>query len=171
MEIVYKEFENLTKKLQYQVAQATEDYTFGRTEEIPQMLPTTKEEVFAKYLGYIAFSGDNFAGYIAAIKPVVWRGREMTEVGSLWVPSGFRSQGIAHNLVGLISGKLTEASILPYAFCNRLSLPIFESSGYKPAKDANFPPEAHAACQTCPTKPRQGCCDEKMIYIGGYYED
>jgi hypothetical protein len=141
-------------------------YTQGELHETPQMLPVSKQEIFAKFAGAIAFIDDTFCGYIAAAQPLTHGGLVMSEVGSLWVPFKDRGQGIAHQLVTYISQSMHKEGTIPYAFCNPLSLGIFKSSGYAEAVAEAIPIQAFGLCASCPMKPKVGCCDTTLLYSG-----
>lgn len=148
------------------VANLVAAYTQGNLDESPQMLPVTKEEVFAKFAGAVAYAGEAFGGYVAAAQPLSHAGSEMTEVGSLWVPFSQRGQGVAHRLVQYLSQHLYGQGKIPYAFCNPLSIGVFLNSGYTEAGVADIPALAFTLCAYCPKKPVTGCCDTTVVYRG-----
>lgn len=164
-------FEDLTERNQKEIATYIAEYTNGNLDEVPQMLPVTSDDVYAKHLGFVTLATtesaeDTFAGYVGASCPQEWQGQQMCEVGTLWVPQNFRKQGIAHGLVSAISQALVVQQKLPFAFCNPKSKPVFMQVGYVEAEVADLPPSAFGECAKCPVRPTNGCCDELFIYGG-----
>ncbi|HSX33598.1 MAG TPA: GNAT family N-acetyltransferase [Candidatus Saccharimonadales bacterium] len=161
-------FTSLPEATQEQVARLLAAYTNGQLGELPQMLPVSAADIYAKHAGFTALHGPSSAlvGYVGALPPALWNGQPMCEVGSLWVSPSFRKQGIAHAAVRTITAHLLAAHELPYAFCNPLSEPIFEQSGYREASSADVPSSALSACSTCPLQPAHGCCDKILVYGG-----
>lgn len=167
MSLIIDKFDSLDSSSQQEIAGLISSYTTGGMGEKPQMLAVSPVAILEKHIGFVALQEGNFAGFVGAKKPEDWNGNLMSEVGSLWVPEGFRERGIAHKLVEVISNELTELGKLPYAFCNPLSLPIFSSLGYKPAIAKEMPAHVYDACVDCPMKPSRGCCDTALIFKGG----
>lgn len=167
MNIEIVKFNDVGEGFQHSIANQTSLYTSGFTEEKPQMLAISPEDIFKKYMGYVAVSGDEFCGYIGSSLPQRWNNSSMSEVGTLWVPKAHRNQGLAHELVKKISGSLVEEKVSPYAFCNSLSESIFLDSGFQETTSNNIPPSAFDLCAFCPKKENDGCCDKMVIYQGG----
>jgi len=167
-EYSYHFFNDMPGVFQNMVSQFVSDYTNGKCGEIPQMLPVTKEEVFAKYLGLVVFKKDGgFAGYVGAKDPEEHMGQQMSEVGTLWVPERYQKQGLGTNLVVITSELLTLAGITPYAFCNQYSSGIFSKNGYVEAKPEMVKPSVYDDCINCPLFEIKGkCCDTLYIYEG-----
>lgn len=163
-------WDDLPTKDQVYVADLVASYTQGEMGEKPQMLPVTAQEVQDKFMAVIATSEGVFAGYAAAAQPASHVGQEMSEVGSLWVPSEYRGQGIAHKLVQQVSEKVQQRSVVPFAFCNPLSVNVFLNSGYAEAAPEEIPVEAFSLCASCPMKPVAGCCDTTVVYKGDHNE-
>lgn len=157
---------NIEFELQYKIAKQIENYTNGKTGEQPQMLPVSCEEIFNKYLGLVAIKEKEFAGYISSNNPIEWKGNLMAEVGTLWVPKEHSKQGIGHALVEKCTESLNGLDILPFAFCNNKSLPIFKDKDYKEDSEVSIPESAYSLCLSCPTKPKTGCCDTVVVWEG-----
>lgn len=166
MNLEIKNFNSIEIDKQYEIATNIEDYTNGKTNEQPQMLPVTTEEVFKKYLGFVAFKENDFAGYISSNIPEEWNGNKMSEVGSLWVPYKHAKQGIAHFLVENCTKELDDLGIVPFAFCNSLSLNIFKDNNYKESLEECIPESTFNLCIKCPVKPDNGCCDTVVVWDG-----
>lgn len=164
MSIEIYSWDDLPDDSKENVANLVSSYTQRELGEKPQMLPITPQEVFAKFTGATAMTGRVFAGYIAASKPIAHAGSKMSEIGSLWVPKGFRGQGIAHKLVKHISTNVSKKSVTPFSFCNPLSLGVFLDSDYRQAAQEEIPAESFGLCANCPAKPGTGCCDTTVIY-------
>ncbi|HEY4963169.1 MAG TPA: GNAT family N-acetyltransferase [Candidatus Saccharimonadales bacterium] len=169
MSLEFNNFDDLDGELKSKVAEWVSEYTQGKMDETPQMLPIAEEDVYKKHLGVAAFIDEEFSGYIAAIDPESHNGNLMSEVGSLCVPKEFRNMGIGGKLIHVITGHLVSAQIHPYAFTNPLSTPLFMVEDYLKAESALIPPSALRACLSCPMKPEcDGCCDNILIYGGGH---
>jgi predicted GNAT family acetyltransferase len=161
---------SLPEHSQYTIANLVALYTQGELGEKPQMLPLTTEDVWGKFTGAVAMTGEEFMGYVAAAKPTTHLGYKMSEVGSLWVPSEHRGQGVAHELVQKVSQDVQAKSVTPFAFCNPLSLGVFLGSNYVEAKAEEIPPDSFGLCSGCPMQPKSGCCDTTVLYKGGCHE-
>lgn len=159
-------FSKLQVLKKMEVAQLLSDYTNGKLGEIPQMLPVSVSDIRSKHVGIVALQSGNTVGYVGAITPESWQGKPMAEVGSLMVLPAFRKQGVAHTLVAAISKELVKSGVVPYAFCNPASKPIFEQTGYALAATAAVPASAFSACGKCPMQPANGCCDQVLVYGG-----
>lgn len=160
----------LAEGKQEKVLSSIEDYTSGKTEEKPQMLPVTRVELLAKKVVLIALKGEGevFSGVVAADDEIKHRGVSKCEVGTLWVPEAHRGEGVAHELVSAITTLLAKVSIDPYVFCNSKSLKVFQDNKYEVAKQEQIPQEAFALCALCPSCPTSGgCCDTQLIYSRG----
>lgn len=170
MEFEIKLFSLLEPVQQQSVAQWVSDFTNGLLGELPQMLPVSVEDIYAKYIGFAAFYNDDPIGYIGATDPVPWRYAEMSEVGSLVVDRQYRGHGTGGKLIKRISTELTIKEKLPYAFTNPKSHPIFKLSAYAAACFLEIPDLAFDACSECPSKKNLAaneiCCDVLMIYKG-----
>lgn len=181
MSVKIVDFKDLQPQSQLIVAERVSDYTKVKLGEKPQMLPVEPGEVEAKFCGAVALTEvmEKFCGtvvlaledrvlcgYIGAAPIEVHGTQEMTEVGTLWVPTKYRRQRIAHSLVAAVTKKVLFRGVLPYAFCNKLSLPIFTDSGYLESEPEKIPTGAFSACQRCPAKPENGCCDTIVLYPG-----
>ncbi len=152
---------------QEEFAEQISDYTQGKLDGSPQMLPVSPLDIHQKYVGVVALEGDIFAGYIAAIQPEDHNGQLMSEVGTLWVPTEHRNKGIAHRLVGSITKSLMAIDTQPYALCNPLSEGIFKGTDYVEGTAGDIPPSAISLCGNCPAKPvGGGCCDKILLYKG-----
>ncbi|MCA9347848.1 hypothetical protein KC867_00385 [Candidatus Saccharibacteria bacterium] len=160
-------WEDLPANNQESIANLVSSYTQGQLGEQPQMLPVTTKEVCAKFSGAVAMACGTFSGYVAAAQPIAHAGSTMSEIGSLWVPLNYRGQGIAQKLVGHISSDVSNKDVVPFAFCNQLSLGVFLVSGYTHAKPEEIPVESFSFCSNCPAKPEAGCCDTTLVYKGG----
>ena len=160
-------FTTLDALTQQYVAGQVSDFTNGRLGEQPQMLPVTPEDIISRHCGVVAMSENIFCGYIGAESPDSYKGNNMSEVGTLWVPDSFRHQKIASRLVKAATEEVASKGSVPYAFCNPLSLTVFTRSGYDPAEAAEIPAVAFNACKDCPVKPMSGCCDTTVVYKGG----
>ena len=141
--------------------------TQGVSGEKPQMLPLAVEEVVNQRLAVVALSGEKFAGQVAAKHPITHQGDDMTEVGSLVVSPQFRRMKIASHLTAAMSWHLTLQGEVPYAFCNGLSLPIFQRAHYELATGSEIPPQAFGLCAKCSSRPDQGCCDTTVVFRPG----
>ena len=119
------------------------------------MLLLTRSDIFSHEWHVGDFTDEGFqVGYVAVTFPSIG------EVGALIVSKDHRGQGIGHHLVRFVSEKALEEGIQPIAFCNPLSTPLFESSGYEPMKKDCIPSEALELCAGCNNKPDDGgCCD------------
>lgn len=108
------------------------------------LAPASAEEIMASELALVGFVEDSFAGYIRAKTRIDDLGRDKVfrQVGSLFVPSQHRSQGVAHALVSNITDLVTDQQQIPYAFCGPNSLPRFEKIGYRIALPGELPSEA-----------------------------
>lgn len=162
LEIV--KFNILPQSNQLEVATLVSDFTNGRMGEQPAMLPMKAEDIFAKHTGSVAMRDGVFAGYVGALHPETHQGQPMSEIGSLWIPKGHRRHGIAHELVGDIRDDLVGEGIRPFAFCNDLSLKIFQQSGFVTQAIEAIPDSALSLCATCPLKPAAGCCDTVVVW-------
>jgi N-acetylglutamate synthase-like GNAT family acetyltransferase len=162
---IYK-FSELAQDQQYFVASYVSAFTNAKLGETPQMLKVSEVDILNKYAAYVAFNESVFSGYVGATEPLQHNDGMMVEVGNLIVLPEFRRQGIAHKLVEAMTSKLAKAGELPYAFCNSLSLPIFESAGYINVTSEAIPPAAFCLCNSCRKKPASGCCDSMLIFTG-----
>lgn len=170
MHVELYNWEELCVEKQTEVAAVVSAYTQGELGEKPQMLPVTRQDVTEKFAGVIAMAEGVFSGYVAATTPVKHMNGEMSEVGSLWVPKTYRGQGVARALVGHISEVIWQKGVVPYAFCNPLSIGVFKSSGYEQSGPEAIPVEAFRLCMGCPKQPDEGCCDRTVVYTGGCNE-
>jgi hypothetical protein len=167
MSVEYYFFNSLLVPKQEEVADMVSAYTTGQLGEKPQMLPVKPAEIWKKHVGVVALEDEVFMGYIGATEPQQHNGLMMPEVGSLWVPKQHRNKGVAHGLISVVSRSLRELQNTPYAFCNPLSKPIFERSGYIEAAADSVPSSAFSACGPCPMKlDLGGCCDEVLVFVG-----
>jgi len=149
---------------QLAIAQLIEDYTHGKLDETPQMLPVTVAEVMSKHIALRAKVNNTFAGFIGAISPVARHNQPMSEIGTLWVPKTFRGNGIAFNLIKAAQAELAQQGITSFAFGNPGSEPIFKAAGFSIALCSELPTNVFEACANCPAKPLTGCCDQPLIY-------
>jgi hypothetical protein len=121
-------------------------------------------------LGLIAQINSKFSGCIGAVATDTHDGAAMAEVGTLWVPPESRRNKIASNIADLLVSHITrevvDTGVAPYAFCNKLSLPVFKGAGYNIKTARDVPPSALSACDHCPAKPATGCCDTIVVYEG-----
>ena len=166
MNIELYNWEELNPSNQIEIAALVSSYTNGDLYENPQMLPVSTQEIFAKHMGVVAMTGNVFTGYVSSTIPMTHEGKDMSEVGSLWVPAAHQRQGIAHKLVETISLAIYRADVIPYAFCNPSSKPVFLDSKFSDASYETIPPKAFVLCANCPKKPLNGCCDSTVIYNG-----
>lgn len=164
MNVETVKFTTLDAWTQLYVANQVSDFTNGRSNEQPQMLPVAPEDIISRHCGVVAMSESTFCGYIGAEPPDFYNGDNMSEVGTLWVPDDFRRQNIAGRLVEAATEEVVSEGSVPYAFCNSLSLPVFIRSGYDPVEAEEIPAAAFNACKDCPAKPMSGCCDTVAIY-------
>ncbi|MCX6728118.1 MAG: GNAT family N-acetyltransferase [Candidatus Saccharibacteria bacterium] len=166
MEYEIKKFSDLEYAMQNDVANKVAAYTNGELGEIPQMLPVQPEDVFKKFVGFVALHETTFAGFVGSADPIEWAGLLMPEVGSLWVPKEFRNHGVANSLVRTISDYLLGEGLQPFAFVNPKSNSIFNRNGYLDAVNGEIPDSAFGLCKGCKHKPANGCCDRVVIYTG-----
>lgn len=171
MNIAIENLQTFSHETQAKTAELIAQYTSGNTGEALQMLPVSTKDVFAKYACYVAHnvSGEDpeFAGFIGALEPEAYMDKQLSEVGTLYVPKDFRKLGIATRLVVAITSDLEEKGITPFAFANPGSLPIFEASGYSLAMPDQLPSSVFLPCQSCPKLPiNGGCCDVQLIKTG-----
>lgn len=155
-------FRTLPAGVQDEFAKKISNYTNGLEGEQPQMLPVEPEDIHTK-MGLVALRDREFAGYIGALDPIEHHGSWMSEVGTLWVPEGYRGQKIATILSLGMSLLLENDGVTPYVFCNPLSQGVFAGIGYVQAAGSEVPTVALEACATCPSKPASGCCDTILI--------
>lgn len=111
----------------------------------PDVVPLSPRDVFRKQIGVVAFDGGRFAGYAGALEPEEHNGFLMTKVGSLMVPVVYRGQGIAGELVHMVSDATVERGQLPYAFCNEASFGAFGQNGYEHVSVDHLPTRALGA--------------------------
>lgn len=168
MKITIEQFGSLETDTQIQIAETVAFYTQGGASEELQMLPVDSNKVLNKYLSYVALdvteSEPAFAGFIAAAQPKEHKDRKLSEVGTLYVPSEYRKQGIATSLLQTITKALELQTITPFAFVNPTSRPIFTSEGYVPANTDQLFKGVFSPCQSCPKLPiNGGCCDKQVI--------
>ncbi len=167
------DFHELSDEEKLWVAQVVSNYTKGLEEKGLQMLPQEPEDILAKHKAYVEMGHKlNYQdcthtkmvlGFIAATSPEAHNGQDHSEVGTLYVAKKWRRQGMAEHLTGIVTGALVQDGTVPFAFVNPLSMPIFVSDGYVPAKLSQLPPSVFDACATCPKKPVEGCCDVQLI--------
>ncbi len=130
-----------------------------------QMLHLTPEKIAAQTDRFVALNlGGKAVGYCAQ---TAWYPNRRVEVGSLIVDEGHRKQGIARQLVEIVTLAVLREDLQPIAFCNPESEGVYESLGYKPLPICNIPPQALELCAKCRKKPAGGgCCDKAYIYKG-----
>lgn len=166
MKVEIVDFGEIQQSQQEMVACLVSKYTHGEAGESPQMLPVSAEDIYRKQFGLLALTGEIFCGYIGATKPTNHNGIQMPEVGTLWVPRKYRGNEIAQLLVKKATRQAVDSNMKPYAFCNQLSLGIFEKSGYQIKNTEDVPASALSECAKCPVKPASGCCDTIVVYEG-----
>ena len=166
MNVEIVDFRGLSEIEQRRVADLVSDYTHGKSGESPQMLPVQSGDILEKEFGAVALLGQHFSGYIGAATPEKHKKIAMSEIGTLWVPRVNRGKNTAHLLVDHMTSEVARVGIKPYAFCNPLSLHIFEELMYSPKASGDVPASALSACHYCTAKPATGCCDTIVVYEG-----
>jgi N-acetylglutamate synthase-like GNAT family acetyltransferase len=166
MDFEIVKFSELEIAMQNDVALNVAAYTNGQLGEIPQMLPVQPEDVFNKYVGFVALQDKSFIGFVGSAEPIEWAGMLMPEVGTLLVQKEYRMHGVANSLVRVISDYLLGEGLQPFAFCNSKSNSIFRRNGYLDAVNGEIPDSAFGLCTGCKNKPATGCCDRVVIYTG-----
>lgn len=168
MKLTITHFGLLQPSEQTSTAETVAQYTQGGADEELQMLPVTVQDIFAKYVCYVAQDTEaeqpQFAGFIAATQPEIHGNNSMSEVGTMYIAPQYRKQGIATLLLHAITTDLEGQDITPFAFVNPNSKPIFTNTGYTKADTLQLPSSVFIPCQSCPMLPiTGGCCDEQVI--------
>ncbi len=177
-DVEFMEFGGLSSEVQEKVA----DWLHDRTRRVPNMLTVKPEDVFSKFIGCVALKGagdeakTEIVGYVGAMESEVHEGQEMSEVGSLYIEGSYRKHMVKHGgellrisrvLVSMATCKLKEKDIVPYAFCNPASEPIFKITGYEPKDLSKVPSSAKVLCETsCELFDKchpDRCCDTIMV--------
>lgn len=185
-DITFIDFKDMSDDQQAVVA----TWLHERTEKVTNMLTVAAEDVAQKHLGIVALrhlkdEEWEIAGYVGAMEPEKRDGKQMSEVGSLYVEAPYRkhevlvdtttAEGkqdkelmrISKALCYYATVALEAKGVQPYAFCNEGSLRIFEELGYKKGTLSDVPRAAGILCKTSCRQykdchPDQ-CCDEIMI--------
>lgn len=185
-DITFIDFKDMSEDQQSIVA----TWLHERTEEVTNMLTVAAEDVAQKHLGIVALrhlkdEEWEIAGYVGAMEPEERDGKQMSEVGSLYVEASYRKHEV---LVGTTTpeGKqdrelmriskalchyatvaLEAKGIQPYAFCNEGSCSIFEALGYEERGLGDVPQAAGVLCKkSCDFYDKchpDKCCDKIMV--------
>lgn len=162
-------FNQLPATRRFEMAKSISDYSKGLGGEDLQMLPVEPEDVYAKYVGSVAISKKEFAGYCGASLPEVAYGKTFSEVGTLFVVKKYRKSGLGLMLAESITKELINDDIEPYVFANSSSIGIFKKLGYMATPGHRLPPGIFEPCAKCPKNPvNKGCCDTVLAKEGPY---
>lgn len=144
-EIEIKSLESLRPAEQAEVVSHVVAYTSGKMGEQPQMLAVSEDNLRTKEV-LVGYSAGKFAGVIATAAAL----NGMAEVGTLYVPEDQRGKSYATELVKAATSSSLGKGVMPYAFTNPSSQPIFESVGYEITTMGKLPPRSNRAVLNLP---------------------